>query len=173
MQAITVDNFNKIALACVALISLIVAPIVQWKIARRQAADNVSAKRQIWIDELRKEVAEYLTLTARLEELRRPNPDNDEADQKRNFDELMDANKRAMELLIRIKLRLNPKEDEHNEFVRLLGALADVCKDPPAKETKQQMQIAQKEFATARDRVIAHVQTILKHEWERVKRGDL
>ena len=94
LQSVTADNFNKIALASVALISLIVAPIVQWKIAKRQAklqeqialrqtelqsqvakrqaADNISAKRQVWIDELRKEVAEYLTLTARLEELRRP-----------------------------------------------------------------------------------------------------
>ena len=31
---------------------------LQSQIAKRQAADNISAKRQIWIDELRKEVAE-------------------------------------------------------------------------------------------------------------------
>ena len=146
---------------------------LQSQVAKRQAADNISAKRQVWIDELRKEVAEYLTLTARLEELRRPSKGIDETDKKRNFDDLMDASKRATELVIRIKLRLNPKEAEHNEFVRLLGALAEVCKDPSPDETEEERKAAQKEFGAARDKVIAHVQTILKHEWERVKRGDL
>ena len=184
LQSITADNFNKVALASVALISLVAGPILQWKIAKRQAklqeqiakrqaADNVSAKRQVWIDELRKDAAEYLTLIARLEELRRPKENISEDDQKRNFDDLMDANKRATELGIRIKLRLNPKEVEHNEFVRLLNALATVCKDPAPNETEVERINAQKDFFLARDKVIAHVQTILKHEWERVKRGDL
>ena len=161
-----------------------VQPIVQWKIAKRQArlqeqiakrqaAGNISTKRQVWIDELRKEIAEYLTLIARLEELRRPNEGNSEDDQKRTFDELMDANKIATELGIRIKLRLNPKEAEHNEFVRLLNALATACKDPPPNETEMERKNAQTDFFAARDKVIAHVQTILKREWERVKGGDL
>jgi hypothetical protein len=184
LQSITADTFNKVVLASVALVSLIAGPVVQWKIAKRQAklqeeiakrqaADNISTKRQVWIDELRKEVAEYLTLIARLEELRRPNESNSEDDQKRTFDELMDATKRATELGIRIKLRLNPKEAEHNEFVRLLNALATACKDPTPNETEAERKNAQNEFFAARDKVIAHVQTILKHEWERVKRGDL
>lgn len=195
LKSITADEFNKVVLGVVALVSLVVSPVVQWiiarrqallqeqiakrqaelqaQIAKRQAADNISAKRQVWIDELRKEVAEYLTLFARLEELRRPTPNLPLEDQKLNFEDFMDANKRATELGIRIKLRLNPKEAEHNEFVRLLGVLADACKDPPANETEEQKKAAQKEFGAARDQVIAHLQTILKHEWERVKKGDM
>ncbi|HDR9511702.1 hypothetical protein C5615_35930 [Burkholderia cepacia] len=184
LQSVTADQFNKVVLASVALISVIVSPLLQWwiarrqatlqeRIARRQAADNISAKRQVWIDELRKDVAEYLTLFARLEDLRRPTPGLGDEDQRLNFDETSDASKRATELGIRIKLRLNPNEDEHNEFVRLLGVLSDACADAPPGETPEQMRHARERFAQARDGVISHLQTILKHEWERVKKGDI
>ena len=83
------------------------------------------------------------------------------------------ANKRAGEPAILVKLRLNPKEDEHNELIRLLGVLSDACRDPPDKESDAQREAALQEFRGARARVIAHLQTILKHEWERVKRGDM
>lgn len=195
LKSVTADDFNKVVLGIVALVGLVVSPVLQWliakrqatlqeqisarqvelqeQIAKRQAADNISAKRQVWIDELRKEVAEFLTLVARLEELRRPAPNLPLQDEKRNFEDIAEANKRGTELGIRIKLRLNPKEDEHNEFVRLLGALAAVCKDPPENETEEQRHEAQRQFGVARDAVIEHLQTILKHEWERVKKGDI
>lgn len=169
---VTPDDFNKVVLATVALISLVVGPLLQWRIAKRQAADNISAKRQMWIDELRKDASEFLTLFARLEELRRPAKHLATEDHKRNFEDLASASARATELGIRIKLRLNPKEDEHIELVRLLGVLSDVCKDPPLDETPDQRGEAQAAFRKARDNVIGHLQTILKHEWERVKRGD-
>lgn len=184
LKSVTADNFNKVVLGIVALISLVISPFMQWRIAKkqallqeqianRQAADNISAKRQVWIDELRKDVAEYLTLFARLEELRRPTSNLFPEDQRSTFDDFMEANKRATELGIRIKLRLNPKEDEHNEFVRLLGALSDVCKDPPPNETEGQKSEARGQFGLARDNVIGHLQIILKHEWERVKKGGM
>jgi hypothetical protein len=170
---LTVENFNKIALATVAIVATIVGPLLQWRIAKRQAADNVSSKRQNWIDELRKDTAEFLVLMARLEELRRPPADIDAQQAQRNFEDLAQANLRASELAIRIKLRLNPHEDEHKELVRLFGVLSDACKDPPEDETAEQAKAAQKAFGKARDNVVSHVQSILKHEWERVKRGDV
>lgn len=184
LDAVTADQFNKVVLALVAIVSVAVSPWLQWRIARRQAslqeqiarrqaADNISSKRQVWIDELRKDVAEYLTLFARLEDLRRPPPGLGGEDQKRNFDEAAEASKRATELGIRIRLRLNPNEDEHKEFVRLLSVLSDACADPPPGETTEQMREARLRFYRARDDVIAHLQTILKHEWERVKKGDI
>lgn len=173
LKSTTADDFNKVVVGIAALVGLVVSPVLQWCIAKRQAADNISAKRQIWIDELRKEVAEYLTLFARLEELRRPASNLSSEDKKANFTDRMDANKRAMELGIRIQLRLNPKEADHNTFMCLLRALSDACKDPPTNETDEQKEAAQKQFSEARDKVTEHVQSILKHEWERVKRGDM
>lgn len=191
----SVDDFNKVVLAVVALIALFLGPFMQWRIAKRQvmiqegianrqietqqqiakrqAADNISTKRQVWIDELRKDAAEFLTLSARLEELRRPAPNLSPEDESKNFEEMAAANARASELGIRIKLRLNPLEAEHNRLVDLLGDLADVCGDPPENETPEQAKAAQAEFRAARDKVVGHLQTILKHEWERVKRGDI
>lgn len=192
---LTADSFNKVILGIVALISLVVAPCVQWKIAKqqaklqeetakrqanlqseiahRQAADNVSSKRQNWIDELRKEVSEYLTLFGLLEDLRRPAAGLALEGQKKNFEQMVQANLRATELGIRIKLRLNPNEAEHNELVQLLWSLAAACADPPPGETDEQREAARSQFRAIRGRIIVHVQSILKREWERVKAGQL
>lgn len=180
----TADVINKIALAVVAVVALVVGPILQWWIAKRQAelqrtianrvaADNISAKRQNWIDELRQDMAEFLTASARLNELMRPAPNLSEEDQRKNFEEMATNNFRAHELGLRIKLRLNPKEALHNTLVDLLKKLADVSKDPPPNETPEQAKAANKAFSDVRAEVIAHMQMILKYEWERVKSGKL
>ncbi|HAL37987.1 MAG TPA: hypothetical protein DCP03_07660 [Polaromonas sp.] len=192
---LTLDDFNKIILALVALIALFLGPHMQFKIAkrqvqmqadiakqqietqqqiaRRQVADSISSRRQVWIDELRKDAAEFLTLFARLAELRRPTAELSIEDQGKNFDEMAAANARAHELGIRIKLRLNPTEDDHNKLDELLGKLSAVSNDPPPNETTEQKNEAMAAFQVARTKVISHVQFILKKEWERVKRGDL
>lgn len=192
---LTPDDFNKIVVAAVALIALFLGPFMQFKIAKRQVAmqediakrqtdtqqqiakrqiaDSISSRRQVWIDELRKDVSEFLTLIGRLEELKRPAPNLCEEDQKKSFDEKAAANARALELAIRIKLRLNPLEEEHNKLVQLLDTLADVCIDPPPNEADEQKQLARSAFHKATKDVVSHLQTILKHEWERVKRGDV
>ena len=146
---------------------------MQADIAKRQIADSISAKRQNWIDELRSDMAMFLTAIARLNELRRPAANLSEEDQRKNFDEMATNNFRAHELGVRIKLRLNPKEEKHNELVDLLGKLADASMDPPPNETEDQKNAAIRVFLDVREQVISHMQTILKHEWERVKRGDV
>jgi hypothetical protein len=191
----TPDDFNKIIVAIVALIAVFLGPFIQFKIAKRQVAmqeeiakrqtetqqqiakrqiaDSISLRRQVWIDELRKDASEYLTHIARIEDLKRPDTNLSEEDQKKNFEERAAASARGHELGIRIKLRLNPLEDEHNELVRLLEVLSNVCKDPPPNETKEQIALAQTAFRKARGDVISHIQTILKLEWEKVKRGEV
>ena len=44
---------------------------------------------------------------------------------------------------------------------------------PKPNETTEQRKASLVGFGKARDNVIAQVQTILKHEWERVKKGDV
>lgn len=80
-------------------------------------------------------------------------------------------NFRGSELGIRIRLRLNPNEEEHNKLLSLIKELSDASEDPPPNETPEQSEAAKKTFHDARDRVVAHMQKILKHEWERVKKG--
>lgn len=168
----SVEELTKIITASVALVAVIVGPFLQWRIAKRQAADNISSKRQNWIDELRKDSAEFLQILARLEELRRPTPNLSVDDQKLAFDEMAAANARGNELGIRIKLRLNPNEQEHKKLVDLFSRLAEASKDPSPNETPEQRKAAQQVFFQERDKVIHHLQTILKSEWERVKFGN-
>jgi hypothetical protein len=145
----------------------------QAAIAKRQIGDSVSAKRQNWIDELRKDMAEFLTTNARLNELARPGVNLCEQEQRKHFEERAANSFRSHELAVRIRLRLNPEEEKHNKLVDLLRKLADVSKDPTPNETDDQKKEAIKAFHEARDQVISHMQILLKHEWERVKKGDV
>lgn len=191
--AVWVEIINKGTLAFVAVVAMIVGPVLQWPITKRQtelqksiaerqaelqrtiaqrtAADNVFAKRQNWIDELRKDMSEFLTVVARLNELRRPMKGISKEDEAQNFEDMATYNFRGSELGIRIWLRLNPNEEEHNTLLSLIKELSDPSEDSPPNETSEQSQAAKKMFHDARDRVVAHMQKILKHEWERVKKG--
>lgn len=196
VSCITVDDFNKFVLAVVALVALFLGPWMQWRIAKRQVhmqaeiadrqvasqariatrqiADNISSKRQNWIDELRKDAAEFLTVTSRIQELMRPTVQQLTAvDRAEDFKERLAAEMRAKELGTRIRLRLNPNEDEHNRLVQLIGEMAS--KGYQLNRTYSASEEAQValDFNTASNAVLAHLQTILKHEWERVKKGDV
>ncbi|MBB4223955.1 hypothetical protein [Variovorax guangxiensis] len=200
------DDFNKVVLAIVALISLIVAPIVQFAIARRQLrtqealakrqldaqeqiaarqlllqqqlasrqiADSISSRRQVWIDEIRKDVSEMVTLFGRVGELRHLMSQQESSDQKKTFGELSAAQLRGHELSMRVRLRLNPGESKHNDFVDLMRKLGDSIGQLPPDATPGKWAASQELFAKVRAEVIQHLQGILKDEWERIKRGEV
>ncbi len=194
---LTVDDFNKLVLAVVALVALFLGPWMQWRIAKRQVrmqsetaklqietqsriatrqiADNISTKRQNWIDELRKDAAEFLTVMGRIQELKRPRVEQMIAmtEIAEDFKERLSAEMRAKELGTRITLRLNPNEDEHNRLVELIEVLASKGYALNRKyKPEEEVKMAQ-EFNEANHAIVKHLQTILKHEWERVKRGDV
>lgn len=192
-----VDDFMKLILALVALVALFLGPWMQWRIAKRQVqmqadvaklqidtqsriatrqiADNISSKRQNWIDELRKDAAEFLTVVGRIQELKRPRVEQLTAiaEIAEDFKERLMAEMRAKELGTRIKLRLNPNEAEHNRLVELISEMSSkgfVLNRSYAHTEEAQTALA---FNEASNAVIGHLQTILKHEWERVKKGDV
>lgn len=202
LNSITPDTFNKVVLAIVAVFVMIIQwrmasrqmklqeqiakrqvemqeqiakrqVEMQQQIATRQAADNVSSKRQNWIDELRKEAAEYFALRAKIEHLRRPmgTVKADEAD--RNWEAQFAASVKSNELANRLLLRLNPNEDDHKLLAKLLANLGEAAGDPIAGETTEQKLAAIDRFNDANAECVAHLQTILKKEWERVKTGKL
>lgn len=154
-----------------ALVAVVVGPILQWRIAKRQAADHISSKRQAWIDELRKDCASFLALVARLEGLRRPNPCSSTEDQRQTFEEKVEVSVKAYELAIRIRLRLNPKEDDHNRLKELLSGLSAACKDPNPGEIDSERETKISEFRNHVDKIMSQIQLILKKEWVRVKSG--
>jgi hypothetical protein len=197
VSCMTVDDFNKLVLALVALVALFLGPWMQWRIAKRQVqmqadiatlqintqsriatrqiADNISTKRQSWIDELRKDAAEFLTVVGRIQELKRPRVEQltAMAEIHEDFKERLASEMRAKELGTRIRLRLNPNEAEHNRLVELIAEMASKGYDLNRKYTAADEAEAARIFNEASNAVVAHLQKILKHEWERVKKGDL
>jgi type II secretory pathway pseudopilin PulG len=197
VSSMTADDFNKLVLAIVALVALFLGPWMQWLIAKRQGrmqadvaerqiatqfriatrqiADNISSKRQNWIDELRKDAAEFLTVVGRIQELKRPRVEQmiamtEVAD---DFKERLTAEMRAKELVTRIKLRLNPNEAEHKRLVRLIGEMSSKGYQLNRQYSPGDEEETARAFNDATNAVVEHLQTILKHEWERVKRGDV
>jgi hypothetical protein len=197
VPGMTVDNFNKLVLALVALVALFLGPWMQWRIAKRQVqmqadiatlqietqsriatrqiADNISTKRQSWIDELRKDAAEFLTVVGRIQELKRPRVEQLMAmtEPHEDFKERLASEMRAKELGTRIRLRLNPNEAEHNRLAELITEMASKGYELNHKYTAADEAEVARIFNEASNAVVAHLQTILKHEWERVKKGDL
>ena len=81
----------------------------------------------------------------------------------------MKAQFRAIELLMRIKLRLNPNEKPHNDLIAALQKLSEASPDPAPDEDSEKLF---KEFAVARGNVLSITQEILKSEWIRVRKGE-
>lgn len=157
----------------VSLVAVIVAPFVSWKIAKRQIrASNVSSKRQVWIDELRREVAVSLTLAAHIQELHRPDPDLNRKEFLATMDDKAAAQFRLNETQMLIKLRLNPNETSHNELLAAFEELRQATPDPQPGETEEDQQRLVAEFKTVRAKVLTVTQKILKNEWERVRVGE-
>jgi type II secretory pathway pseudopilin PulG len=197
VSCMTVDDFNKIALALVALIALFLGPWMQWLIAKRQVqmqaeianrqietqsriatrqiADNISSKRQNWIDELRKDAAEFLTVVSRIQELKRTRVEQIIAmtDIANDFKERLSAEMRAKELGTRIKLRLNPNEAVHNRLIELISEMTSKGHELNRRYTAEEEAQVARIFNEANNAVVEHLQIILKYEWERVKKGDV
>jgi hypothetical protein len=144
--------------------------------SRRIANANVSAKRQIWIDELRKDIARYLSLWQeicyRWDAIVSEPRTEEISDQALNAFKQPIAEMRleALELQLRIELRLNMTEVDHQELKNLMKELETstilfqrtASSLPPAD--------IQKVFGTIKQQLIAKSQKILKDEWERVKK---
>jgi hypothetical protein len=163
----------SIVSAATALAAVIVSPWISWRVAERQiSASNVSAKRQAWIDELRKEVSETLALISRIQELKRADPRLSRDEQLALFDQRADAELRVAELLMRIRLRLNPKESDHIELLTAFRTLSNSAPDPAPNETNEDREKLKKKFFEARDVVLVITQKILKNEWNRVRAGE-
>jgi len=169
----TAAEWGSIISAITAVLAVLVGPWLQARIAKRQAADNIAAKRQNWIDELRSDSSEFLQiLSTRASDLGLMRDAQAEQKQFDPWNELRAGLIRGAELIFRIKLRFNADEQLHNDFYRGLGMLDEASRDESVPTTVESEQEKLTKFMSLRDDAIGHLQTILKGEWERIKRGD-
>jgi hypothetical protein len=140
--------------AATALIAVVMGPLVSLWAARRQSRVTVlSANRQAWINTLRDLIAECMAISGFIHIA-------DWSDRKQSeFDEKME---RFALLVAKIRLMLNPNEQDHKRLSEMLGQLMNSMRSLNEKDPVKGAQLM-KDF-------LSLSQTILKREWERVKR---
>lgn len=156
MSSLSEPTVSQWALAIAAIVSALgawAATFVQSRIAARQIrATVVSSNRQNWIDALRDDVAELLSVLWAFDTHSRAFLAAEYAQQLERFQLEQQANL----LLARIRLRLNPDEEPSNQLV---GELQSLVRPTPTRDQLLE------------ESVVALTQAILRSEWMRVKAG--
>lgn len=147
---VSVAVIGAVAVLIASVIGLIVA-VTTSIIAKEQ---KISEFRQIWIDALREECSEFLTLSMHLANIRK------NCDSEKSNELLL----RIFKLLNQIVLRLNPSKDA--VFIAKLEKLARSYTKPTKSNFNKQNNL-NLIYEVSKD---THV--LLKKEWERVKNGE-
>ncbi len=121
--------------------------------ARSSRASVVSASRQRWIDAIREDVAEFLSLEDAYKAARLRS-DATGAGQDAIAADMEALTRRRVLLRKRIELRLNPDKDHHQALLHAMDLHMSAREPDPIRELD------------VRDKTKA----LLKQEWERVKR---
>jgi len=144
--------------ASTALGAVIFAPLVSMWIAQKQIRVSVlSNNRQAWINQLRELIAEYLSITSFVHIIDWNNMQRE--DHNKNM-------KRLIMIVSKVKLMLNPKEEDHVRLLKFLDELAlGSAKAKINEDRNKNLEMLQFNH----NEVVNLSQIILKREWERVK----
>lgn len=159
---------SELAAILVALIAA-AASLVATTLSKEQ---KVSEFRQAWINELRSELAAFLSSArafarAMAARDRHGSATDDAAKVPFTKERLGDIRATAAESFYRIKLRLNPNETDHSELLRLLSQ-AIGSQNTLLEGTGS----THEEVLAAVDRAADFAPQVLKAEWNRVKDGE-
>ena len=118
-------------------------------------ATVLSGNRQQWINSLRDQISEFLSAISMFEILNGQLVGGSEEEIKKYIE-------RIYLLVAKIQLLLNPKENDHQNLIKLLGEIsAALQRSTPRPEV----------LYDRKQVIISKTQEILKREWERVKAG--
>jgi len=142
--------------AITALCSVVLGPLVSLWVAQKQAGVSVlSGNRQAWINTLRDHISEFLAILAVVHA-------GEWSDRtEKEYDEEL---KRLMLVGSKIRLMLNPKEEDHE---RLSGLLTEAFGTVRARAKDEKLNGGTGAKLAAE--IVPLAQSILKREWERVK----
>ncbi|MCL5795950.1 MAG: hypothetical protein M1579_00420 [Gammaproteobacteria bacterium] len=154
MSTIEISDIVPLLTVLVSLAAVIIGPFVSLKIAKRQMLSPIRLK---WIEELRELISEYLSECEKLIVLGEDGILNKEITDKEVF-------KKLLYLQQKLKLMLNPHEFKHIELLELIESITDEIHHGVGNLI---------EFGGKLEGATEISQTILKHEWGRVKRGEI
>ena len=144
--------------ALTALVAVIVSPIVSVYVVRKQINANVvSMNRQKWIDNLRDQLSELISLLMFINlgiHSKLVGKDN-----------LINKIEKAFFVETKIKLLINPREEDHIELISLIhNAVEEIFKDEKDRNLGKLME--------CQKAIVRVSQEVLKRESERVKKGE-
>src|SRR3546814_417199 len=144
--------------------------------SRRIANASISAKRQVWIDELRKDVAKYLSIWQEISYrwdavVNKPREGAISDEELAAFSQpIAQMRKEAHELQLLIELRLNMTEVNHQDLKALMNKLENTTLLYNRTVSQLPPKNIQTVFKVGLNEVVIKAQQILKEEWERVKK---
>jgi hypothetical protein len=151
--------------ASTALAASIVGPMVTLKVARRQfSATVISGNRHKWIEALRDDLAELISLLATALVVKSKWKDNwKEGRAPLNAEPaLLDKFERIVLAQARIQLLINPGDADHQHLSEAIESAASRLRSEDALDTEMEADIRT---------IVRLAQLILKREWQRVKTG--
>lgn len=150
---------------------------IQELASRRTASANIAAKRQIWIDELRKDMAAYLSIWQDISfrwdaMVSKPRSELVSDDELKEFSQPIATMRRdAHEIQLRIELRLNMTEEKHQDIQKMMQSLEQLTilyqRDKFSFISPKKIQA---EFEKVISNIVIKLQEILKEEWDRIKK---
>lgn len=151
---ITASDIVAFLSMIVALTAVIVGPVANFRLASRQL---ISPIRQKWIDELRDLMS---TLLSKCRAVLIMNEGRGLLDKNKPNEALLSE---ILFLEQKLQLMLNPNETDHQDLVRLVHAITDDVQHGARNVV---------EFGQRLTNASTCCKSILKREWERVKRGE-
>lgn len=151
--------------ACTALVASIVGPVVSLDVAKRQfAATAISANRHRWIETLRDELAELISLLALALVVKSKWKDKWEQGRGPLNSEpaLLEKFERIVLAQSKIQLLINPNDEDHQRLGKAIDVATGRLRSEDALDTETEADIRT---------IVSLAQEILKREWQRVKRG--
>ena len=151
------QEYISIVSAVTALLAVIVGPIISIYVAKKQVrANTVAVFRQQWIDSLREDLSQFLSLFEII------------ASNRSSFEPVSDdTNKDLVACRTRIALRLNPNEGDHASLVDFLFESCSVLFRDPTTDKEFDSTVRKRQ-----EKIVALARPILKREWQRVKSLD-
>ena len=151
--------------ACTALVASIAGPFVTLTVSRRQfSASVLSANRQKWIETLRDQLAEVISLIVAALIIK--NRFKNHWDEGRGAFESDPALVEKLQRLVlaqsKIRLLMNPTEPDHQRLHQAIDVALRRLKSDATHESETEADV---------EAITALAQAILKREWHRVKSG--
>jgi hypothetical protein len=152
------NDLTTIIASITALCAVLLGPLVSiWGVQKHARVTVLSNNRQAWINTLRDLIAEFISICALIHSAKWNVRAEREFDEKWERLALVDS---------KIRLLLNPNEEDHNHLVKLMGDARRTLKIHATNEQDERFP----EWLALSAELLPLAQTILKREWARVKR---